>query len=304
MKLTLRRMDLFDTTNYFSGQVSTLAATSPMLLSAACALSAKRISREINSLGNDRLGHQPLDRARQAMPNCDKINWHYETIQFYDQAIQQLKNALMPDSLQSRLKDGEEFPEDIFGVVAIMSMFELMDAPGVEWRVHLGALPLLNEASQTTVNIQSPMDHCRDHGRKAIFWSFARQDVISACETQCFLSVESLLTFMHSRARDTDFLEPRRWHVVEPVRFEYQRLWDIHARPGTKPFQPPGTLDRRLTTGGISQQRHDLDPGTNHQLYHSRRQPGSTRIFVSRRTADNVLGTSGIAPRKMVCART
>lgn len=168
-------MDLFDTNGYFSGQIPLLAATSPMLLSAACALSAKRISRELESLRE----HEPEKlQSHQAIVSCNGVNWHYQTIQFYDEAIQQLKEELTPEALHLRRTNGDEFPEDIFGVVAIMSMFELMDAPGVEWRAHLRALPLLNEASQTTANVQSPLDH----SRRAIFWSFARQDVISACE--------------------------------------------------------------------------------------------------------------------------
>lgn len=181
-------MDLFDTNGYFSGQVPMLAATSPMLISAACALSAKRISRELESLRK----HKPEQlQFRQAVLSWNGINWHYQTIQLYDEAIQQLKEALMPEALHLRLTNGEEFPEDIFGVVAIMSMFELMDAPGVEWRAHLRALPLLNEASQTTANVQSPLDH----SRRSIFWSFARQDVISACEISRLAPMEvSLLT--------------------------------------------------------------------------------------------------------------
>ncbi|KAE8151904.1 hypothetical protein BDV25DRAFT_171028 [Aspergillus avenaceus] len=169
-----------------------LAATCPMLQSAACALSAKRISRQLSSPRSGRRTQLDLEHTHLTIPNWDKINWHYQIIQFYDEAIRQLKDALMPDAIDARFQNGEEFPEDILGVVAIMSMFELMDAPGVEWRAHLSALPLLNEVSQMTINLSNPLDHSRDHGRRSIFWSFARQDVISAFvhETQTFLNLD------------------------------------------------------------------------------------------------------------------
>lgn len=97
-------MDLFDTNGYFSGQVPMLAAMSPMLLSAACALSAKRISRELESLRK----HEPDQlQSRQAILNWSEINWNYQTIQFYDEAIQGLKEALMPEALHLRLTNGD-----------------------------------------------------------------------------------------------------------------------------------------------------------------------------------------------------
>ncbi|KAF9893503.1 hypothetical protein FE257_010815 [Aspergillus nanangensis] len=169
--------------------LSMLAATHPMLLSAACALSAKRISREPNSPREMRqmLPNQP----NQALLSWAGINWRFQAIQFYGETIQKLKEALMPDSINLRIQSGEDFPEDILGAVAIMSVYELMDAPGAEWRAHLSALPLLSEAAKS-VNLPNSLDQSLDHGRRSIFWSFTRQDVISAFvhETQTFLDLD------------------------------------------------------------------------------------------------------------------
>jgi len=46
-------------------------------------------------------------------------------------------------------------PNDLLAAIAILCMYELMDAPGPEWKAHLSALPLLDTASCSILTTQT-----------------------------------------------------------------------------------------------------------------------------------------------------
>lgn len=176
-------MDLFDATNFFSTQVSTIAASQPIILTAACALAAKHVSQ----LRAPRSGWLDGSMAGACLHNSLLVsgdsNWDYESVRFYDAAIKQTKQALSGNTSDPVPGSENSSSEDVLAVVAILSMYELMDAPGLEWRAHLGALPLLDEPPVVTSSF-SPGASTRTKAlaRNSLFWTFARQDVMSACK--------------------------------------------------------------------------------------------------------------------------
>ena len=90
---------------------------------------------------------------------------------------------MLRETSETTFEDENLSSEEILAVVAILSMYELMDAPGVEWRAHLGALPLLDETTtMTPVPHTSTPPLLKTLARKSLFWTFARQDVMSACK--------------------------------------------------------------------------------------------------------------------------
>lgn len=187
-------MDLFDANSFFTGQISMMAASSTIIRNAACALAAKNISQ----LHPHRAGvtsRSSADvRLHGSLLDTGDSNLRYETIRFYDAAVKLTKRALSREASDMSFGDEISTPEDVLAVVAMLSLYELMDAPGVEWRAHLGALPLLDEPCVITPG--APIRTMKALARKSLFWTFARQDVMSACE---FTHVRS-----HTENRLTD----------------------------------------------------------------------------------------------------
>lgn len=162
-------MDIFDTSAYFSSKVPVLAATRPLLRSAVCALSAKHLKHVYHtSIGHDRSVLLPL---------ADEETWQYQSAKNYDQALGLLNKAI---DLGTYI-DSPSDKEVILAAVAILCLYELMDAPGTAWKAHLSALPLFNDTS-ASIPAHSSVMIPKTAIKGPIFWSLARQDLLCACK--------------------------------------------------------------------------------------------------------------------------
>ncbi|KAI1073102.1 hypothetical protein LB507_009035 [Fusarium sp. FIESC RH6] len=176
--------DIFDTGCYFSGKVPVKAATSPLLKSSICAISAKHLYRLNKSKPN---------------PSSDRwlsYDWRYESAKHYDEAIHHLKTAI---DLQSYENDLSE-KEDMLAAVAILCIYELMNAPGTAWRAHLSALPLFQDTGGSPVVIP------RTAIQGPILWSLARQDLLCAfiSETQTRLDLKDVRLWQNAGLATTE----------------------------------------------------------------------------------------------------
>ncbi|KAF9880493.1 zn 2cys6 transcription factor [Colletotrichum karsti] len=184
-------MDLFDTSAHFSCKVSIRATTRPLLKSAICALAAKHLSRTQNN------HEQHTARsARKSLASADdrSPNWSYHAVRYYHQAIRCLKHAIAiggRDEMDMQRGDAESRHADTFAAVAILCIYELMNAPGNAWKAHLTALPLFS-ASDSTLSGSSPVTIPQSPIKGPIFWSLARQDFLCAfiSETQTRLNLD------------------------------------------------------------------------------------------------------------------
>lgn len=175
-------MDLFDTTAYFARKVPILAATRPLLELAVCALSAKYLARNA-------LSQTPslCLTGSNATPSSSQIDWKYKSVEYYDKAIGLLmKAARLENEGQQPLRRG--YHDEILAAIAILSTYELMDAPSPEWKAHLSALPLLDISQFDVLNPRLHADMSRTITNRSIFWNFARQDYLSACKSPWLLS--------------------------------------------------------------------------------------------------------------------
>lgn len=134
-----------------------------------CAIAAKHLYRvaknQLNPKSND-------SRWRG-------YDWRYESAKHYDEAIHHLKNAVDLCTYENSLSDRE----DMLAAVAILCIYELMDAPGTAWRAHLSALPLFNPTEDAS-HPASPVVIPRTAIQGPILWSLARQDLLCACKSQ------------------------------------------------------------------------------------------------------------------------
>lgn len=166
-------MDLFDTGGYFARKLPMLAATRRLLRYAACALAAKHIRRTYHLLP----GHHHV-RSN----DFNRTDWQYESVHYYHQAIHLLMEAVRLAERREGLYGQRTRPNDLLAAIAILCMYELMDAPGPEWKAHLSALPLLDTASCSILTTQTSISAQGISAKRSIFWSFARQDCLAACE--------------------------------------------------------------------------------------------------------------------------
>ncbi|CAG7560576.1 unnamed protein product [Fusarium equiseti] len=176
--------DIFDTGCYFSGKVPVKAATSPLLKSSICAISAKHLYR-LNKNKPNQSSHRWLS-----------YDWRYESAKHYDEAIHHLKSAI---NLQSYENDLSE-KEDMLAAVAILCIYELMNAPGTAWRAHLSALPLFQDTGGSPVVIP------RTAIQGPILWSLARQDLLCAfiSETQTRLDLKDVRLWQNAGLATTE----------------------------------------------------------------------------------------------------
>ncbi|KAI5460501.1 hypothetical protein BGZ63DRAFT_425007 [Mariannaea sp. PMI_226] len=181
-------MDLFDTGCYFSSKVPVIAATRPLLKSAACALAAKHLHHIHSDFSQPHFNVGRLNRGPVLAGH--NIDWHYQSATYYDQAIGYLKDAV---NLQRFDEDATE-KEEIFAAVAILCFYELMNAPGTAWRAHLSALPLFSPDAELMTAPSSPVIIPRTAIKGPIFWSLARQDLLCAfiSETQTRLDLKDM----------------------------------------------------------------------------------------------------------------
>ncbi|CAK47249.1 hypothetical protein M747DRAFT_320792 [Aspergillus niger ATCC 13496] len=180
-------LDCFDTNAYYSIKVPVMVATRPMLKAAACALAAKHLHRMCQGdacrmLQLAHLRNSPLQWA------VGGVDLKYESVRLYDEAIRYLKDAIRLEIPNSRR-------DEMFAVVAILCMYELIDAPSTEWRAHLSALPFLYCGTVDDFSSTSSLPNSLLHISRSVFWSLVRQDCLSAFinETQTRLNLFDLV---------------------------------------------------------------------------------------------------------------
>ncbi|KAF4953329.1 hypothetical protein FGADI_6095 [Fusarium gaditjirri] len=183
--------DIFDTGCYFSGKVPVKAATSPLLKSSMCAIAAKHLYR----VAKNQLNPYSSDSRWRG------YDWRYESARHYDEAIHLLKNAVDLCAYEKSLSD----KEDMLAAVAILCIYELMDAPGTAWRAHLSALPLFNPTEDTS-HPASPVVIPRTAIQGPILWSLARQDLLCAfiSETQTRLDLKDVRLWQNAGLATTE----------------------------------------------------------------------------------------------------
>ncbi|GKU20465.1 unnamed protein product [Fusarium langsethiae] len=187
--------DIFDTGCYFSGKVPVKAASSPLLKSSICAIAAKHLYR---------LSKNDFHSSSPSIPRDTlglSYDWRYESAKHYDEAINHLKRAV---DLQTYENDISE-KEDMLAAVAILCIYELMDAPGTAWRAHLSALPLF-KSTEDPFNPTSPIVIPRTAIQGPILWSLARQDLLCAfiSETQTRLDLKDVRLWQNAGLATTE----------------------------------------------------------------------------------------------------
>ncbi|KAK2691287.1 hypothetical protein QWA68_010008 [Fusarium oxysporum] len=156
-----------------------------------CAIAAKHLYRvaknQLNPKSND-------SRWRG-------YDWRYESAKHYDEAIHHLKNAVDLCTYENSLSDRE----DMLAAVAILCIYELMDAPGTAWRAHLSALPLFNPTEDAS-HPASPVVIPRTAIQGPILWSLARQDLLCAfiSETQTRLDLKDVRLWQNAGLATTE----------------------------------------------------------------------------------------------------
>jgi hypothetical protein len=86
------------------------------------------------------------------------------------------------DSIPDRKSD------EVLAATAILCVYEFSDAPGLAWNRHLSRTKsLLDIAQRQMASVEkesrpSAPQIAFSRARRAIFWSFARQDYLSGCE--------------------------------------------------------------------------------------------------------------------------
>jgi hypothetical protein len=180
--LIAKRMDLFDTTAYFSSKVPVIAASKPLLKYAVCALAAKHLHHYCRV--RKAAQYSPL------IPDCclsgprGELDWRYYSIHYYHQALGHLKASIASSTLQH----GRFEQEELFAAVAILCTYELMDAPGTAWRAHLSALPLFSQGG-AFASAPSEIIIPSTTIKGPVFWSLARQDLLCTCKIMIALLV-------------------------------------------------------------------------------------------------------------------
>ncbi|KAF4987765.1 hypothetical protein FGRMN_10189 [Fusarium graminum] len=184
--------DIFDTGCYFSGKVPVKAATSPLLKSSICAISAKHLFR--------------LNKSRTTHSQCPDLRWRgydwlYESAKHYSEAIRHLKTAVHLQTYENDLSE----KEDMLAAVAILCIYELMDAPGTAWRAHLSALPLFKPTEEVSP-LATPVVIPRTAIQGPILWSLARQDLLCAfiSETQTRLDLKDVRLWQNAGLATTE----------------------------------------------------------------------------------------------------
>ncbi|KAF4949298.1 hypothetical protein FSARC_13505 [Fusarium sarcochroum] len=189
-------LDIFDTGCYFSGKVPVKAASRPLLKSAMCAIAAKHLYR--------------LNRNRPSREEPIQIpggrgwrssDWRYQSVKHYDEAIGHLKIAVDLHTYENDLSE----KEDMLAAVAILCIYELMDAPGTAWRAHLSALPLFKSTEDASF-AASPIVIPRTAIQGPILWSLARQDLLCAfiSETQTRLDPKDMRLWQNAGLATTE----------------------------------------------------------------------------------------------------
>ncbi|KAF2142042.1 uncharacterized protein K452DRAFT_227477 [Aplosporella prunicola CBS 121167] len=220
-------MDLFDLGSYFGSYVPVKAHSNPVLKYAAAAYAAKGLGRIRGK--RPIAGGNGIRRARTELyPNAHSVDWYHKAAEYYDHAVSLLRQALQEDSRGSAAPEGQwrggDPPDrlghakrrsvssispsrcnsdELLAATAILCVYEFLDASGLEWSRHLnGAKSLIDIAKDSMMPLQLPSPGIPlqqqsprlSKARRATFWNFARQDMLSAFinVTQTRLDTEDL----------------------------------------------------------------------------------------------------------------
>lgn len=209
-------MDLFDLGNFFAQQVPITAITNPLTRYAACALAAKQLGL-VHGRKAVLGGIVAEQAAMELWPNAEKEDWLYIGAKYYDKAIgllmEEVSNRTMrqdvpepdpglqsPDSIpdQQEIKRrrlsrpvASKNPDETLAAVAMLSVYEFIDHTNTLWGRHLsGTKSLFDMANNEYIIAGRPIKSLSQSvrmkpstARKAIFWNFARQDMIAACKS-------------------------------------------------------------------------------------------------------------------------
>ena len=211
-------MDLFDLNTYFASEVPMRSLVCSLLKSAVCAYAAKQLGR----VGGCKAVWGGVVSAQARMenwPQTGTVDWNYHAAKYYEKAIQQLIKSLQKDADSDNVgaatprlygrhdgtdssdrsapsarttNSGDPNSEEAFAAAAILSVYEFLSASGPAWNRHLnGARSLFEIGQLNSVPEQQGFASCSltyplklSRARKSIFWNFARQDYLSACESE------------------------------------------------------------------------------------------------------------------------
>ncbi|KAJ5369770.1 uncharacterized protein N7496_005862 [Penicillium cataractarum] len=133
-------MDIFDSSHTYQNEVVRHSLSSPLLMHAACALSAKQMSLTQN-----------------------KFLWEPVSSRFYGKSLSLLINDLTEQSTDREL---------LLAATILLCSYELLAQPGIDYQRHLyGAHTLISSRN---------IDEEGTAFEKASFWIYARQDVALA----------------------------------------------------------------------------------------------------------------------------
>lgn len=213
-------MDLFDLNLFFSTDIPVLAVRCPLLLYSCAAVAAKitaRVDGRHPSFGGQIEDRRRSKLELWPGPAMNPADWSNRAREYYDLAVSLLRQALagatrpstacLPDhaspntihAAQDRLLPTTD-SDELIAATAILCVYEFLDASTPEWSRHLdGAKSLFDIANDRMVDLtlppsphvpRTPLSHVSSSfepsrrvlgpGRRAVFWCFARQDMLSA----------------------------------------------------------------------------------------------------------------------------
>ncbi|KAK7429117.1 hypothetical protein QQZ08_004332 [Neonectria magnoliae] len=122
------------------------------------------------------------------------IDWQYQAAEYYCQAIRGLKSAINTPAFDADPADHTSQSSVVSAAIAILSTYDLMDAPSMGWKPHLSALPLFSPASNPMAIPCSPVAVPQSIVEGPVFWSLARLDFLCASisETQTRLNLDDI----------------------------------------------------------------------------------------------------------------
>ncbi len=112
-----------------------------MLGAAVCIASAKNVFR-IQQSHSD-IARRPVFLGTS---NRSQLGTTSIAIRKRGGAIKLVKEGMIPETSGTSFGSGDCFPEEILVAGATLSVDGSLDGPRREWRIHLGALPLLDKA--------------------------------------------------------------------------------------------------------------------------------------------------------------
>ncbi|GIZ39550.1 hypothetical protein CKM354_000293000 [Cercospora kikuchii] len=202
-------MDLYDLDLFFAAKVPVLAVDCPLLLYSCASLSAKSLAR-VNGRRPVMGGAVSKQSKMESWPGppMDAEMWMRKGRECYDIAVSLLRQSLagctrpgtssLPEhSTPATLSaiQGTPLPttdsDELVAATAILCVYEFLDASGPEWSRHLdGAKTLFDVAREQAMPVSGMTGHSPPRarpngrglslGRRAVFWNFARQDMLSA----------------------------------------------------------------------------------------------------------------------------